>query len=42
MFSGSVMTAVFIGIYYYFPALFGIKYSRVFAYLHLIYFFGGQ
>lgn len=42
MFSGSVMTAIFIGIYYYFPALFGIKYSRIFAYLHLIYFFGGQ
>lgn len=42
MFSGTVMTAIFIGIYYYFPALFGIKYSRIFAYLHLIYFFGGQ
>ncbi len=42
MLSGSVMVSVFIGIYYYFPALFGIKYSRIFAYLHLIYYFGGQ
>ena len=42
MFSASVFTAIFGGIYYYFPALFGIKYSRMFGYLHLIYFFGGQ
>lgn len=42
MLSGTVMTAIFIAIYYYFPVLFGIKYSRVFAYLHLIYYFGGQ
>lgn len=42
MFSASVFTSAFGGIYYYFPALFGIKYSRMFAYLHLVYFFGGQ
>lgn len=42
MFSASVFTSAFGGIYYYFPALFGIKYSRTFAYLHLVYFFGGQ
>jgi heme/copper-type cytochrome/quinol oxidase subunit 1 len=42
MLSGAAMTAAFAGIYYYFPALFGIKYSRIFAYLHLIYYFGGQ
>ena len=42
MLSGATMTGAFAGIYYYFPALFGIKYSRVFAYLHLIYYFGGQ
>lgn len=42
MFSASVFTSAFGGIYYYFPALFGIKYSRMFGYLHLIYFFGGQ
>jgi cytochrome c oxidase subunit 1 len=42
MLSGATVTACFTGIYYYFPALFGIKYSRVFGYLHLIYYFGGQ
>jgi len=42
MMSSSAMSAVFGGIYYYFPALFGIKYSRMFGYLNLIYFFGGQ
>lgn len=42
MLSGATVTAAFAGIYYYFPALFGIKYSRIFAYLHLIYYFGGQ
>jgi heme/copper-type cytochrome/quinol oxidase subunit 1 len=42
MLSGATMTGAFAGIYYYFPALFGIKYSRIFAYLHLIYYFGGQ
>lgn len=42
MFSASVFTSAFGAIYYYFPALFGIKYSRTFGYLHLIYFFGGQ
>jgi len=42
MFSASVMSASFACIYYYFPALFGIKYSRIFGYMHLIYFTGGQ
>lgn len=42
MLSGATLTACFAGFYYYFAALFGIKYSRVFAYLHLIYYFGGQ
>jgi len=42
MFSAGVITGSFAGIYYYFPALFGIKYSRMFGYLHLVYFFGGQ
>ena len=40
--SGATITACFAGFYYYFSALFGIKYSRIFAYLHLIYYFGGQ
>ena len=42
MLSGVVMSSIFIGIYYYFPVLFGIKYSRIFAYLHLVYYLGGQ
>ena len=42
MFSAGVITGSFAGIYYYFPALFGIKYSRIFGYMHLVYFFGGQ
>jgi len=42
MLSGATLLACFMGIYYYFPALFGIKYSRMFGYLHLVYYFGGQ
>lgn len=42
MLSGATMTGIFAGIYYYFSALFGIKYSRVFAYFHFIYYVGGQ
>lgn len=42
MLSGTVMTSIFIGIYYYFNVLFGISYSRYYAYLHLVYHLGGQ
>ena len=42
MLSGSTVIGCFCGFYYYFTALFGIKYSRVFAYMHLIYYSGGQ
>jgi len=42
MLSGTAVTGLFAGIYYYFTALFGIKYSRMFAYLHLIYHSGGH
>lgn len=42
MLSGVTVMGIFMGIYYYFVALFGVKYSRIFAYLHLIYYFGGQ
>jgi cytochrome c oxidase subunit 1 len=42
MLSGSAIVAIFSGFYYYFNALFGIKYSRMFGYLHLIYYSGGQ
>jgi heme/copper-type cytochrome/quinol oxidase subunit 1 len=42
MLSGTTVIGCFAGFYYYFTALFGIKYSRVFAYMHLIYYSGGQ
>lgn len=41
MLSGVVLVGSFTGFYYYFGALFGIKYSRFFAYMHLIYYNGG-
>lgn len=42
MLSGAVVMAIFAGFYYYFFAIFSIKYSRVWAYLHIIYYTGGQ
>lgn len=42
MLSGTVMTSIFIGIYYYYNVLFGISYCKNYAYLHLVYHFGGQ
>jgi len=42
MLAGSTVTGIFLVIYYYFSATFGIKYSRVFAYMHFIYYVGGQ
>ena len=42
MLSGALMVSIFAGFYYYFVSFFGIKYSRIFAYLHIIYFSGGN
>lgn len=42
MLSGTTMMGIFVGTYYYFTSLFGIKYSRIFGYLHLIYYSAGQ
>jgi len=42
MLSGTAMTGLFVGVYYYFTALFGIKYSRIFGFLHLIYYAAGH
>lgn len=42
MLSGTTMVGLFAGFYYYFTAFFGIKYSRIFAYLHIIYYSGGN
>ena len=41
MLSGTVIVGSFTGFYYYFGAFFGIRYSRFFAYMHLIYYNAG-
>lgn len=42
MLSGTTIMGIFVGFYYYFTSLFGLKFSRFFSYLHLFYYFGGQ
>jgi heme/copper-type cytochrome/quinol oxidase subunit 1 len=42
MFAGSAMFASFGAFYFYFPAIFGVKYSRIWGYLHCIYYLLGQ
>lgn len=42
MFAAAAMTGIFSGFYFYFPAIYGLKYSRVYAYLHSIYYIFGQ
>jgi len=42
LFSAATFSAIFAGIYYYFGIIFGIKYSRFFAYCQLFYWFCGQ
>jgi len=42
MLSGATIMGCFVGVYHYFTSWFGVKYSRHFAYLHLVYYFGGQ
>lgn len=42
MFSSSTFSAIFAMIYYYYSVLFGIKYSKIFSMLHLIYWTCGQ
>jgi heme/copper-type cytochrome/quinol oxidase subunit 1 len=41
MLSGVTIIGSFAGYYYYFVALHGVKYSRIFGYLHLFYYSGG-
>jgi cytochrome c oxidase subunit 1 len=41
MLSGVTIIGSFAGYYYYFIALHGVKYSRIFGYLHLFYYSGG-
>ena len=42
MFAGSAMLGIFSAFYFYFPAIYGVRYSRIFAYLHYIYYVLGQ
>jgi heme/copper-type cytochrome/quinol oxidase subunit 1 len=42
MFAGSAMLGIFSAFYFYFPAIYGVKYSRVFAYVHYTYYVVGQ
>jgi heme/copper-type cytochrome/quinol oxidase subunit 1 len=42
MFSAATFSAIFASVYYYFSTFFGIKFSRIFSYLHAFYWFGGQ
>jgi heme/copper-type cytochrome/quinol oxidase subunit 1 len=42
MLAGAAVSCIFAGFYFYFAAIFGIRYSRFFAYLHYIFYTGGQ
>ena len=42
MFAGASVSCVFAAFYFYFSAIFGIRYSRFFAYLHYGLYTGGQ
>jgi cytochrome c oxidase subunit 1 len=42
MFSAATFSALFAAIYHYYHVIFGITFSKNFAYLHLIYWFCGQ
>ncbi len=42
MLAGAAMFGSFGAFYFYFPAIFGVKYSRIYAYLHYSYYLLGQ
>lgn len=42
MFASCAMIGIFAAFYFYFPALYGVKYSRVYAYFHYVYYILGQ
>lgn len=42
MLSAGATVGVFAGFYFYFPSLYGVKYSRVYAYIHYIFYVLGQ
>lgn len=42
MLAGAAMSCVFAAFYFYFAAIFGIRYSRFFAYMHFAFYLSGQ
>jgi cytochrome c oxidase subunit 1 len=42
MLAGSGMMGLFSAFYFYFPAIYGVRYSRIYAYIHLVYYVMGQ
>jgi heme/copper-type cytochrome/quinol oxidase subunit 1 len=42
MFAGAAMLGIFGAFYFYFPAIYGVKYSRIYAYIHYVYYLCGQ
>lgn len=42
MFASCAMVGIFAAFYFYFPAIYGVKYSRIFAYIHYVYYVFGQ
>lgn len=42
MLAGAAISCVFAAFYFYFPAIFGVRYSKVFAYGHFIFYLAGQ
>ena len=42
MFAGAAMFGSFGAFYFYFPVIFNVKFSRIYAYLHYLYYLMGQ
>lgn len=42
MFAGAAVCCIFAAFYFYFPAIFGVRYSKFFAYLHYGFYMAGQ
>ena len=42
MLAGAGMLGIFGAFYFYFPAIYGVRYSRIYAYIHFVYYLFGQ
>lgn len=42
MLSGAVVMSIFAGFYFYFYVFFGVRYSKTWAYIHILYYSAGQ